>query len=112
MGRHSSHRPQLGLFLLAGLLLAACTSSGAPAAAPAASGAPDAAAAARVPSAPARVSMRTAYTTDTAAYAPLLLAADKGLFAAEGIDAEVVFIGAGQAVLGSLASGETPIVLA
>jgi NitT/TauT family transport system substrate-binding protein len=99
------------------LILSACASAGPPTpggagpAAPGSSaprdGAPSVAAAP-----PARVALKTAYTTATAAFAPLLIAEDKGLFAEQGIDAEVLFIGPGQTLLGALTSGEVPIVMA
>ncbi|HLI27803.1 MAG TPA: ABC transporter substrate-binding protein [Chloroflexota bacterium] len=106
------------------LILSAC---GGPAAPPAGSAgaAPGAAAPGASPPAPtggstasvaaatpARVALKTAYTTATAAFAPLLLAADTGLFAEQGLDAEVLFIGPGQPLLGALTSGEVPIVMA
>ncbi|SRR5579884_2062355 len=70
--------------------------------------APDAPPAAAVP--PTR--LRTAYTTAGATMASVWLAAEQGAFAEQGIDAEVVFIGAGQAILGALSSQEAPIVMA
>src|SRR5579885_2570951 len=47
-----------------------------------------------------------------ATMASVWLAAEQGAFAEQGIDAEVVFIGAGQAILGALSSQEAPIVMA
>src|SRR5688500_17676269 len=49
---------------------------------------------------PPRLAMKTAYTTASAAYSPVWLAYESGAFAEQGIDAELVFIGAGQAILG------------
>jgi NitT/TauT family transport system substrate-binding protein len=56
--------------------------------------------------------MKTAYTTAGASMAALWLADETGGFKQEGIDAEVAFIGAGQAILGALTSQEAPIVIA
>ncbi|HZS01736.1 MAG TPA: ABC transporter substrate-binding protein [Chloroflexota bacterium] len=56
--------------------------------------------------------MKSAYTTAGASMAALWLADEAGGFQQEGIDAEVAFIGAGQAILGALTSQEAPIVLA
>jgi NitT/TauT family transport system substrate-binding protein len=81
--------------------------AGAPAAPPAAGAAAPAAAAK-----PALRPLRTAYTTAGATMASIWLAAEQGAFAEQGIDAEVVFIAAGQAILGALSSQETPIVMA
>lgn len=64
------------------------------------------------PSAAAPVKLATAYTAASASFAPLVLAADTGLFAEEGIDASVIRVPPGQAMLGALTSGELPIVLA
>lgn len=61
---------------------------------------------------PARVAMKTAYTTAGASMAALWLADETGAFKDQGIDAEVAFIGAGQAILGALSSQEAPIVVA
>lgn len=103
------------------LLLAGCAGGAAPSAspssrasapgatAPSGAGAPTTAPAGQ---APARIALKTAYTTATAAFAPLLVAEEKGLFAEQGIDAEVLFIGPGQPLLGALTSGEVPIVMA
>jgi NitT/TauT family transport system substrate-binding protein len=101
-------------------LLAACGGqrAAAPAAAPAAPAgapaAPSGSAPAGKPEAapPARVSMKTAYTTAGASMAAVWLADETGAFKEQGIDAEVAFIGAGQAILGALTSQEAPIVLA
>ncbi|HEY7066163.1 MAG TPA: ABC transporter substrate-binding protein [Chloroflexota bacterium] len=43
---------------------------------------------------------------------PIWLALDSGGFTAEGLDADLAFIGAGQAILGALTSEETPVVMA
>lgn len=109
----------LGMLLLA---VVSCAPPAAPAAErsagvappPAAAGTTAASAAppAGAPTAPARVALKTAYTTATASFAPLWVASERGLFAEQGIDAEVTFISAGQAVLGAVASGEAPLVLA
>src|SRR5579883_2580253 len=65
------------------------------------------------PAAPAApVAIRTAYTTAGASMAALWLADETGAFKEQGLDAEVAFIGAGQAILGALSSQEAPIVLA
>ena len=56
--------------------------------------------------------MKTAYTTATASSGPLWVAVEAGLFAEQGIDMEISFIGAGQAILGALSSQEAPIVVA
>jgi NitT/TauT family transport system substrate-binding protein len=56
--------------------------------------------------------LRSAYTTASASQAPLLLAADLGLFAEQGLDAELSFISAGQAILGALSTQEAPLVVA
>src|SRR5262249_8226005 len=95
-------------------LLGACN---APPAAPGArrpggGGAAPAAPAASRGSPPAPVQMKTAYTTAGASMATVWLADEDGGFSREGIDAEVSFIGAGQAILGALSSQEAPIVLA
>jgi NitT/TauT family transport system substrate-binding protein len=95
-------------------LLVACgpTASSPPAApaprAPAAAGAP---ASAPAP-APARVPFKTAYTSASATMSPIWMALEAGGFAAEGLDADLNFIGAGAAILGALSSAETPIVIA
>ena len=131
---HRGSRPGAGYrlgalsILIAGLLLAlaACGpgSSSAPASgsiAPASSSAareaapPSAASAAATSPAAAAApayKLRTAYTTAGATMASIWLAAEQGGFAEQGIDAEVVFIGAGQAILGALSSQEAPIVMA
>ena len=72
---------------------------------------PAAAASAPAPAAPP-AKLRTAYTTAGATMASMWLAAEQGAFAEQGIDAEVVFIGAGQAILGALSIQEAPIVMA
>jgi len=105
--------------LLAGLaLLAGCSAPRAAPPAPAAaepSGAQSrascASTVAAVP-APASVPFKTAYTSASATMSPIWLALDSGGFAAEGLDADLTFIGAGQAILGALSSQETPIVIA
>jgi NitT/TauT family transport system substrate-binding protein len=100
--------------LLAGLaLLAACGAPSPPAAAapPPAVGAAAASAPGPAP-APERVAFKTAYTSASATMSPIWLALEGGGFAAEGLDAELTFIGAGQAILGALSSAETPIVMA
>lgn len=56
--------------------------------------------------------LKTAYTTASASQAPVWTALESGAFAELGFDAEVVFIGAGQAILGALSSQEAPIVMA
>jgi len=86
----------------------------APGSGPAASSAAEASAPAAKPQAatPAPVKMKSAYTTAGASMAALWLADEAGGFQQEGIDAEVAFIGAGQAILGALTSQEAPIVLA
>ena len=62
--------------------------------------------------APARVQMKTAYTTASATSAPIWLAVEGGAFAEQGIDVDLNFIGAGPAILGALSSQETPLVIA
>ncbi|HLH26197.1 MAG TPA: ABC transporter substrate-binding protein [Chloroflexota bacterium] len=98
------------------LVLACGQRAGAPAsapAAPAAPAAPESSAPAGQPAAPAApVAIRTAYTTAGASMAALWLADETGAFKEQGLDAEVAFIGAGQAILGALSSQEAPIVLA
>jgi NitT/TauT family transport system substrate-binding protein len=74
--------------------------------------APAPAAAAPGSSAAPRQALRTAYTTVATTMGPFWLAAEQGAFAEQGLDAEVVFIGAGQAILGALSSQEAPIVIA
>jgi ABC-type nitrate/sulfonate/bicarbonate transport system substrate-binding protein len=72
-----------------------------------------AAAAAPIPPAPpARARLHTAYTSVNASFAPIWLAHESGAFAEQGIDAELSFIGPGQAILGALTSQQTPIVAA
>jgi NitT/TauT family transport system substrate-binding protein len=100
-------------------VIAACggqrAASPAAPAAPAAPGtAPQGSGASAQPAAapPARVSLKTAYTTAGASMAALWMADELGAFKEQGIDAEVSFIGAGQAILGALSSQEAPIVLA
>jgi NitT/TauT family transport system substrate-binding protein len=61
---------------------------------------------------PAPVKMTTAYTTASASMAPVWMADETGAFKEFGIDAEVTFIGAGQAILGALTTQEAPLVLA
>ena len=61
---------------------------------------------------PTRVRLKTAYTTVNASAGPVWLAHDTGAFAEQGLDTELTFIGAGQAILGALSSQETPIVIA
>jgi NitT/TauT family transport system substrate-binding protein len=87
---------------------AAPAASGSAASTPAQSGAPAAASA----PAPAPVRMTTAYTTASASMAPVWMADETGAFKEMGIDAEVTFIGAGQAILGALSTQEAPLVLA
>ena len=82
------------------------------AAPPAARPAASALASSPAPAPQARVPMKTAYTSASATMAPIWLALDAGGFAAEGIDADLGFIGAGAAILGALSSAETPIVIA
>src|SRR3954451_14914300 len=105
-----AHGAALGLVAL----LAACGPTASPA--PASSAAPresaPAAAAAPATSAAPRQHIRTAYTTAGATMGTVWLAAEQGAFAEQGLDAEVVFIGAGQAILGALSSQEAPIVIA
>jgi NitT/TauT family transport system substrate-binding protein len=102
---------------LAALLIAACTpargAAPAPAQAPAAPAQPGNAAQAAAPmQPPPRVQMKTAYTTATASSGPLWVAVEAGVFSEHGIDIEISFIGAGQAILGALSSQEAPIVVA
>src|SRR5262249_30539976 len=94
---------------LALALLVACAG---PRAAPASSSPGVPAEAAAPVEAPARVQMKTAYTTASATSAPLWLAVESGAFTEQGIDVDLSFIGAGQAILGSLSSQETPLVIA
>jgi NitT/TauT family transport system substrate-binding protein len=97
--------------LLAGLaLFVGCGPP--PAAAPTAPAASGPAPASVSAPAPAPVAFKTAYTSASATMAPSWLAMDSGGFAAEGLDAELNFIGAGAAILGALTSQETPIVIA
>src|SRR5438093_11025004 len=77
--------------------LAAVAACAAPSRTPAAPAAP---AAGVGGAAPAPVALKTAYTTTSSSMAPIWLAMEAGGFAAEGIDAELTFIGAGQAILG------------
>jgi ABC-type nitrate/sulfonate/bicarbonate transport system substrate-binding protein len=56
--------------------------------------------------------LKTAYTSPNASFAPIWLAHETGAFAEQGIDAELSFIGPGQAILGALTSQETPLVAA
>src|SRR5581483_9638111 len=58
------------------------------------------------------IPFKTAYTSASATMSPIWLAVEAGGFAAEGLDADLNFIGAGQAILGALSSEETPIVVA
>jgi NitT/TauT family transport system substrate-binding protein len=102
------------------MLLAAC----APGRAGGASmGAPPARAAAPQANAPAaptdvptpagpRESLKTAYTTASASVAPLWTAVEGGAFDEQGLDVEMTFISAGQAILGAISSQEAPIVMA
>jgi NitT/TauT family transport system substrate-binding protein len=106
-----ARRAALGLVAL----LAACgpTASPAPAGSTAPrESAPVPAAAAPAASAAPRQSLRTAYTTAGATMGTVWLAAEQGAFAEQGLDVDVVFIGAGQAILGALSSQEAPIVIA
>jgi ABC-type nitrate/sulfonate/bicarbonate transport system substrate-binding protein len=106
-------RALIALVATVGLLGACNAPPAAPAARQPASGAAaPAAPAATTGSPPAPVKMKTAYTTAGASMATVWLADETGGFAREGIDAEVSFIGAGQAILGALSSQEAPIVLA
>jgi NitT/TauT family transport system substrate-binding protein len=103
------------LVLLA--FLGACSQPprAAPASAPAAPApASGASATAPAPAAPVppRVSLKTAYTTASVTVSPVWLAHEAGAFAEQGLDTELSFIGAGQAILGALSSQETPLVLA
>jgi NitT/TauT family transport system substrate-binding protein len=96
----------LAVFLACGPTASPTPASPAPRAAPA--GAPASAAAPAL----ARVPFKTAYTSASATMAPIWMALDAGGFAAEGLDADLNFIGAGAAILGALSSAETPIVIA
>jgi NitT/TauT family transport system substrate-binding protein len=92
------------------LLLAACSTAQPPAAPAAEAGDGAATAPAVAPAAPPpRVSLKTHYTTTSAGASPLWLALEGGAFAEQGVDAEVSFVSAGQASLGALSSGETPL---
>lgn len=101
----------LGAALIVGCATPRTAPSGregaAPASAPAAAPAAPAA-----PAPPPRISLKTAYTTASATVAPMWVAVEGGAFAEQGIDAELSFIGAGQAILGALSSQEAPIVIA
>src|SRR4051812_1985071 len=129
-GRRSGMRVEVIALGVAALLVAACSpargaapapaapaapasppAAPASAAAPAGAVAPAAGPAATVPLNP-RVAMTTAYTTATPSSGPLWAAVDGGAFAEQGIDAELTFISAGQAILGALSTQETPIVVA
>src|SRR5262249_24464206 len=70
------------------------------------------AAAAPLTGAAPRQSLRTAYTTAGATMGTLSLAAEPGASTQPGLDAEVVFIAPGQAILGALCGQEAPIVIA
>jgi NitT/TauT family transport system substrate-binding protein len=102
----------LGALAAVCLALALLVGCAGPRAAPASSS-PGAQAEAGAPvEAPARVQLKTAYTTASATSAPIWLAVESGAFTEQGIDVELTFIGAGQAILGSLSSQETPLVIA
>ena len=66
----------------------------------------------RSASAAPRESLRTALHDGWRDDGHGLAGAEQGGFAEEGLDAELTFIGAGQAILGALSSQETPIVIA
>jgi NitT/TauT family transport system substrate-binding protein len=101
-----------------GVTLVACAGAPARPAAPAPPGsAPaqvsgSAPAPAAAPTPPPRARLKTAYTSLNASFAPIWLAYETGAFAEQGIDAELTFIGPGQAILGALISQETPLVVA
>jgi NitT/TauT family transport system substrate-binding protein len=102
----------IGAVLALGLvLLAACAPASAPAGAPQAAS-QSGAAASTAARPPASIPMKTAYTTASASMAPVWVAKERGFFTEVGLDAEVTFIGAGQAILGALSSQEAPIVMA
>jgi NitT/TauT family transport system substrate-binding protein len=100
--------------LVGGLaLILACGPSASPAPAAPAPRASSAGAPASAPAPPvARVPLKTAYTSASATMSPIWMALDGGGFTAEGLDAELNFIGAGAAILGALSSAETPLVIA
>src|SRR5579884_2636893 len=100
-----------GVLALGLVLLAACAPASAPASAPR-TASQSGAAASTAASPPASIPMKTAYTTASAIMAPVWVAKERGFFTEVGLDAEVTFIGAGQAILGALSSQEAPIVLA
>lgn len=93
----------LGAALIVGCATPRTAPTGREAAAPAAPAAP---------APPPRISLKTAYTTASATVAPMWVAVEGGAFAEQGIDTELSFIGAGQAILGALSSQEAPIVIA
>jgi NitT/TauT family transport system substrate-binding protein len=111
--RRLGRQPHVTALAAGALVLVACaptqpapTSATAPGGGP---GAGPAASPAAQAAPPRRVSLKTHYTTTSAGASPLWLALEGGAFAEQGLDAEVSFVTAGQASLGALTSGETPL---
>src|SRR5215510_13819726 len=53
--------------------------------------------------------VRIGYPAFATGYAPLWVAADRGFFAQEGLDAELVFIGSGPTMTASLIARDIPL---
>jgi NitT/TauT family transport system substrate-binding protein len=101
--------------VVAAASLGACTPGGRPAAGSAAAPAPDApvgaSAGASATSTPAPIALRVTYAATSGSTTPIWLAQDAGLFRAQGLDVELVYL-AGTRSEQSVASGETPIGVA
>jgi len=108
----------MALGLACAALLAAACGTGAPASKPAPSqaAAPTPAstaapAAAAVPSAPpAPLHLRLAYTAISGAQLPIWVAADAGLFAQNGLDADLSYIATSQTAMGALLGNEVDVL--
>jgi NitT/TauT family transport system substrate-binding protein len=101
------------LTLILALILGACRAATAPATSSAPAAAPPAAASA-APAAeqpPPRVALRIGYSSVDASQTPLWVAQDAGILAANGIDAELLFVESGSKALQTLVAGEVPVGL-
>ena len=120
MGLHVSWGSRAGALALGlALVLVACraappapTSSAPAGSAPAAAATtPASAPAATAPEPAPRVALRIGYSSVDASQTPLWVAQDAGIFAANGIHADLLFVESGSKALQTLVAGEVPVGL-